>query len=102
MARVTGSLECSVYSGASTYGGGATADSAAEMRRSWRLSLVRDDARVYPKKSSIGFVVFWTDEDRSRRGTAAEGAGMGADTWQSMAVGKMDILRRENVDFPNG
>jgi hypothetical protein len=89
MARVTGSRACSVYSGASRYGGGAR-DSATEMRRSWRLSCVRDDVRADPKKSSTGFVVFWKDEVRSRWVTAAEGAG--TRTLQSMGVGKMDIV----------
>jgi hypothetical protein len=97
MARVTGSVGRAVYSGASTYGGGAAADSdsAAEMRRSWRLSRVRDEARVYPKKSSTGFVVLSTGDERSWWVTAAEGA---AGTWQSIGVRKIDILRKEDGD----
>lgn len=49
------------------------------MRWSWRLSRVRDDDRVYPKKSSTGFVVFWMGEVRAGRVTAAEGATMEVD-----------------------
>jgi hypothetical protein len=49
MARVTGSAARRAYSGASTYGGGA---SGAE-----RLSYVREEVRASPKKSSTGLVV---------------------------------------------
>jgi ATP:corrinoid adenosyltransferase len=70
------------------YGGGESVDAATEMRLSWRLSRVREDESVYPKKSSTGFVEIWTGEDRAGWVTAAEGAA----TWQSMGVEEKNIV----------